>query len=120
MADSGGQGKRPRRRKKGGGEAQLIRALNHDLRRRILRLLNEEEEPLSPVMIGKRLKVRLGNVSYHVGVLRRLGAVTKTGQRPVRGAMEHFYISAVKENEPVRALLEATKESDETSGSRRR
>lgn len=120
MADSGKKRKKPRRGKGGEDQVHLIRALNHDLRRRILRELNETEEPQSPIKLAKRLRVPLSNVSYHVAVLYRLGAIARVDERPVRGAVEHFYTSTVKDNAPVRALLEGTRDLDETSGSDRR
>ncbi len=116
MADSGGKRKGRQRGRGGDYQAQLIRALNHNLRRRILRQLNETEEPQSPVKLAKQLGVPLSNVSYHVGVLHRLGAIARVDQRPVRGAVEHFYVSSVKDNTPIQALLEGTRELDEASG----
>lgn len=120
MADSGKHRKKRRRGKGDANQAQLIRALNHDLRRRILRLLHETEEPQSPVRIARQLRISLSNVGYHVTVLHRLGAIVKVDQRQVRGAVEHFYISTVRDNAPIQALLEGTRELDETSGSDRR
>lgn len=114
MADSDDR-RRKRRREAGSGDtsqADLIRALNHELRRRILRLLNELDDPISPVQLARQLNKSLSNVSYHVAVLKRLGAVTEVGHQPVRGAIEHFYVSAVRKNEKVLAMLEATKEED--------
>jgi len=57
--------------------------------------------------------VSLSNASYHTTVLKGLGAVTSTGHKPVRGATEHFYVSAVAEDAAVLAMLEATREADE-------
>jgi DNA-binding transcriptional ArsR family regulator len=114
MADSNGQQDKRRRRKKGKRQANLIRALDHELRRQILRLLEESEEAQSPIKISKLLKRPLTNVSYHVSVLRRLDAVTETAQGQVRGAMEHFYKSSLKDNAPIQALLEETREADES------
>jgi DNA-binding transcriptional ArsR family regulator len=120
VADSRGRGKKRRGSKGGEHQVQLIRALNHDLRRRILRQLNVAEEPLSPIKLSKQLKVPLSNVSYHVAVLFRLGAIVRVDRRLVRGAVENFYESTVKDNAPVCALLEGTRELDEASGSDRR
>jgi DNA-binding transcriptional ArsR family regulator len=120
VADSGGQGKKRGRGKKSEDQALLIRALNHRLRREILRLLEDSEKPVSPVKMAKKLGKHLTNVSYHVGVLHRLGVVQEVTQEQVRGALEHFYASAVKGNPPIQALLEETKEADEASGRRKR
>lgn len=122
MADSdsgqkGDPGKRraSRRRKRSESEQQtdLIRALNHTMRRRILRLLNEATDPSSPARLAKGLGAPLSNVSYHVRILEGFGALKKVGEGQVRGAIEHFYASQVGDNPSVIALLEATKDSDE-------
>lgn len=121
VADSGGgqkgdpEKRRASRRKRSESEQQtdLIRALNHVLRRRILRLLHEAVDPSSPVRLAKDLSESLSNVSYHVRILESFGALKKVRERQVRGAIEHFYASQVGENPSVVALLKATKDSDE-------
>jgi DNA-binding transcriptional ArsR family regulator len=112
--------RRRERRRKGNRQVQLIRALDHDLRRAILRTLNESKEPMSPNKIAKGLHRQLTNVSYHVGVLRQLGAVTEVAQGPVRGALEHFYSPTIEGNTPILTLLEETREADEAPKPRRR
>lgn len=132
MADSGRAGKKGKKgkRKPGGGarkrrrpprkpggsggerEANLIKALNHPLRRRILRLLHETGERSSPARMREKLGGELSCVSYHVTVLVRFGALKGAGEEQVRGAIEHFYTSEVADNPAVEALLEATEESD--------
>ncbi len=119
MADSGGQQK-GRRRKNGKRQVKLIRALDHELRRQILRQLDESEEPQSPVKISKGLGKHLTNVSYHTSVLCQLGAVAEVAQGQVRGALEHFYVSTVEDNPPIQALLEETREADENPSPRKR
>jgi DNA-binding transcriptional ArsR family regulator len=85
--------------------AQLISALNHQCRREILRLLHESDEPQSPSRISKELKIPLSTVSYHVKVLKDLGAIQCVRKRPARGAIENFYNSVVDENQRVVAML---------------
>ena len=65
------------------------KAVSHPLRVQILDALRRE--PRSPQSLAQELEEPLGNVSYHVTVLRDLGAVELTGTRQVRGAVEHFY-----------------------------
>jgi DNA-binding transcriptional ArsR family regulator len=68
---------------------ELLRALQHPTRRRILRAMGEET--LSPCELSDSLEAPLSNVSYHVRVLADCGAVSLTATKPVRGSMQHFY-----------------------------
>ena len=65
------------------------KAVSHPLRVEILKTL--DGKPRSPKSIAAELGQPIGNVSYHVTVLRDLGAVELTGTTPARGAVEHFY-----------------------------
>ena len=64
-------GKRSRRKAET-GDAELISALNHVLRRDILRLMHSSAEARSPVDISEELDQPLAGVSYHVQILHRL------------------------------------------------
>lgn len=101
------------KRSAGQHRADLIRAIDHPLRRRVLRILTEEGEPLSPAEIKRRLDMPLGAVSYQVRVLRNLNAVKLARSRQVRGALEHFYISLIGNDPPIQMLLNETREFDE-------
>lgn len=68
---------------------EAAKAVAHPLRAQILHTL--DGEPRSPQSLSQALDQPLGNVSYHVTVLRDLGAIELTGIRQVRGALEHFY-----------------------------
>jgi len=83
------------------------------LRRQILRLLHLSEDSSSPARLAEGLDEELSSVSYHVQVLKGFEAVKKVDERPVRGAIEHFYVSCVADDAKILALLDATKESDE-------
>jgi DNA-binding transcriptional ArsR family regulator len=72
----------------------LLIALRHPLRRRILRRM-EDHEPISPRELSNFLIEPLSNVSYHVRVLLDCGAVSLVDAQPVRGSMQHFYRSAI-------------------------
>ena len=72
----------------------LLTALRHPLRRRILRLM-AAEEAISPRELSEALATPLSNVSYHVRVLVDCAAVTLVDTQPVRGSMQHFYCSAI-------------------------
>jgi DNA-binding transcriptional ArsR family regulator len=108
MADEGnGQKSNGRRR------ANLIWAMAHPLRRRILRLLRDRGEALSPVRASEDLDEPLGVVAYHMRVLWQFDAVEPAGEELVRGALKHFYESTIADDPPIEALLEETREFDE-------
>ena len=65
------------------------KAIAHPLRARILDALGGE--PRSPNELAVEFEAPLGNVSYHVLVLRELGMVELVDTAPRRGAVEHYY-----------------------------
>ena len=73
----------------GAVDNQLVKALSHPLRARALSILNERVA--SPKELSRELGFPVGNVSYHVKTLEKLGCIeqVKTAQR--RGAVEHYY-----------------------------
>jgi DNA-binding transcriptional ArsR family regulator len=91
---------------------QLLKALRHPMRRRILRTMGEET--ISPYELSNALEAPLSNVSYHVRVLADCGAVVLTSTKPVRGSMQHFYRLNV-EVDWVRSALEAEDDSAQPS-----
>jgi DNA-binding transcriptional ArsR family regulator len=99
-------------------EENLIKALNHALRRQTLRALHSSKKPLSPAQIDAKLagegpKNQLSQVSYHMKVLARFKVVSLVDERQVRGAMEHFYVSEVASNAWVRSSLKKMQKADE-------
>lgn len=72
-------------------EGRMIFLLQHPLRRRLLGLYVESEEPLSPKELADYTKAPLDHVACHVRVLRDHRAVELVEVRPARGAVEHFY-----------------------------
>jgi DNA-binding transcriptional ArsR family regulator len=73
----------------------LARANTHPLRISILEVLGMDGgRTLSPSDLSYELRTPLSNVNYHVTELYRTGLVELTGERPVRGATEHFYREA--------------------------
>lgn len=94
----------------------LLAALRHPLRRRILRGMSDEKS-ISPRELAAALGEPLSNVSYHVRVLAQCGAVQLVRTRPARGSMQHFYRRDV--DEPwAREVLELDEEDDEQGESR--
>jgi DNA-binding transcriptional ArsR family regulator len=106
-------GKR-RNEDEGRRRADLISAIDHPARRRILRLLLDRDERLSAVEIAGELSMTLGDASYHVRVLQRFRAARPAGKRQVRGALQSFFRAAIEEDPPIEMLLEETKEFDES------
>ena len=70
-------------------DANLVRALAHPLRARILGIL--EERRASPSELAEELSAPLGTVSYHVRTLAQLGLIKLVKKTPRRGAIEHHY-----------------------------
>jgi DNA-binding transcriptional ArsR family regulator len=96
------------------GDNDLLTALRHPMRRRILRRM-DEREAISPRDLSHLLDQPLSNVSYHVRVLVDCGAATLVDTQPVRGSMQHFYCSAI--NAPwARQVLGTSEAEDEEPG----
>ena len=70
-------------------EPDIVKALAHPLRVRILTVL--EQRTASPNQLANELGVPLGNVSYHVRMLAKIGLIKLVSKRQRRGAIEHFY-----------------------------
>lgn len=70
-------------------EVAAAKAVSHPLRATILGRL--ALQTCSPIQLASELSEALGNVSYHVAMLRDLGMVDLVGTAPRRGATEHFY-----------------------------
>jgi Helix-turn-helix domain len=102
-----------RKKPDGRQRANLIRAIDQPLRRRVIRVLLDADESRSPAEISKKLDIPLGSISYQVRILRQLGAAKEAGSRQVRGAIEHFYLTTIEGDPPIEALLEETREFDE-------
>lgn len=88
---------------------QMLKALNHSLRRRILRLMNGETK--SPGALAAELGEPLPSVSYHVRVLCECDVLRLVRAQPVRGSMEHFY-EPVVELDWARAALSDSRSED--------
>jgi DNA-binding transcriptional ArsR family regulator len=71
-------------------ESEILQALNHPTRRIILTEL-KGGAVRSPVEIATAHTLEIGHVGYHMRTLLKLGAVVLVDERPVRGAVEHFY-----------------------------
>lgn len=92
--------------------APLLHALNHSIRRRILRLLEERGEvgTLSPVEAADSLDLSLTTVAYHFRVLVATDAIEEVDRQQVRGTIQHFFqpATALREANWVRDVLAET------------
>jgi DNA-binding transcriptional ArsR family regulator len=72
--------------------ASAFRGLAHPTRLQILEALRHDPV-LSPSQLRGRVSppTGLANVAYHTRELASLGLLSPAGQRPARGALEHFY-----------------------------
>src|SRR4051794_11417164 len=70
-------------------DENLVRALAHPLRARILGIL--EERRASPRELADELDAPLGTVSYHFRTLAQLKLIKLVKKTPRRGAIEHHY-----------------------------
>lgn len=76
--------------KQGDENQVLMRALQHPLRRELLKLATERGE-IAPVEAAREVSEQLSNVSYHMTQLAKMGAVKLNGTDQARGAIVHFY-----------------------------
>jgi predicted transcriptional regulator len=71
---------------------RLARANTHALRISILEVLTiDGGRTLSPKDLSIELQAPLSTVNYHVTELAKADLLELTGERQVRGAIEHFY-----------------------------
>jgi len=70
-------------------DARLVKGLAHPIRIHILRVL--QNRLASPSEIAEEIGAPLGNVSYHVRFLVRMGLIELATTKPRRGAVEHYY-----------------------------
>jgi DNA-binding transcriptional ArsR family regulator len=70
-------------------DPRFVKAMSHPLRVRILAMLGERKS--SPRELAQLLGATLGTTAYHVRTLERLGLIELVDERPVRGAIEHYY-----------------------------
>jgi DNA-binding transcriptional ArsR family regulator len=93
--------------------AAVITALNHPLRRQILRVL-ATGRAASATDLSELLGVRLGNIAYHMKVLSELKVLWLASTRQVRGAQERFYRSVLNGKPKwAHTALEETRTKDE-------
>jgi DNA-binding transcriptional ArsR family regulator len=111
----------PDRDEAGGGAAHgkdqrmsalLIQALNHPLRRKLLRALHRCGDARSPVQLSKMTGEDISGIDHHIKILVSLGAAVKTGDRQVRGVRENFFLSRVFDHKQMVTILADTEHED--------
>jgi DNA-binding transcriptional ArsR family regulator len=70
-------------------ETTLAAIVAHPTRARCFSIL--AERTASPVEIAQQIGKDVGHVGYHVRKLQQLELIELVDERPVRGAVEHFY-----------------------------
>jgi DNA-binding transcriptional ArsR family regulator len=107
--------KKRRGRKKEGpapSVGDILRALKHPIRRRIMRLLSEPEMNRSPLGLSRDLDVSLSGLSYHIRVLSEMGLIRLVRTRQARGSLQHFYASNVVTSGVVEGILSEAEAED--------
>jgi DNA-binding transcriptional ArsR family regulator len=93
---------------------ELLIALRHPLRRRILRTM-VEKEAISPAELSLALEAPLSSVSYHVRVLADCAAVTLVRTVAAPTSTQSFYSLAI-EAQWARKILGIGERGDEGGG----
>jgi hypothetical protein len=75
-------------------ETTLAAIVAHPTRARAFTILTERTA--SPVEIAQEIGRDVGHVGYHVRKLQQLDLIELVDERPVRGAVEHFYRAIVR------------------------
>jgi DNA-binding transcriptional ArsR family regulator len=75
-------------------ETTLAAIVAHPTRARCFVIL--AERTASPVEIAQEIGKDVGHVGYHVRKLQQLNLIELVDERPVRGAVEHFYRAIVR------------------------
>jgi DNA-binding transcriptional ArsR family regulator len=78
-----------KRKRRKGENPTLAQVVAHPLRIEALSILTER--PASPKELAAELGSPVGNISYHVRELQRIGMIELVEEKKRRGAIEHFY-----------------------------
>ena len=94
----------------------MILAISHPLRRRMLRVLVNADEPVSLDRLTREFDLPVGTARYHANVLCGFGATEATRSDAGDDRDEFLYDATIDGNPEVEALLEETREADEAPG----
>lgn len=96
----------------------LEHALNHPLRREILRALNQSEAPRSAgeLVTASLPKTGVTLINYHAGVLENCEVVRVAESEPNGEGITRRYASNVANDPQIAAILDATEPLDNLDG----
>ena len=92
-------------------ETTLAAIVAHPTRARCFSIL--AERTASPVEIAQEIGKDVGHVGYHVRKLQELNLIELVDERPVRGAVEHFYRAIVRPSVVEEAFADQPQEQRE-------
>lgn len=92
----------------------LCRALDHQTRRQILRVLGRSSTPQTPTDLADAIPGSgLSMIGYHALVLEECGCVSVTVAPSLSGSLKRAFVSNVTDNRLVTSALQATRRLDE-------
>jgi DNA-binding transcriptional ArsR family regulator len=90
-----------------------ISALNAPVRREVLRVMHRDPSQLTATQISRKMRtVSSQLVSHHLDVLLKKELVRFVDSKPLRGGLEKFFVSEVREHAQVRRILADTEGDD--------
>lgn len=92
--------------------AALIRALDNATRREALRSLHRRDCACSAIQLSRWIDTDATNISYHLKILFKLGAVSRAGERLARAVPEKLFASEVSGHRQIVAILADTEPDD--------
>ena len=89
-------------------------ALQHAVRRQILRALDRDAQMLSASEVVKSglAPCSVPCASYHLRALEKSGLVEQVASEPVGGSMKHYFSSSIGDRDLVPEVLRDTERSD--------
>jgi hypothetical protein len=91
----------------------MLEALRHPARRQILRELHVSDVAISPVELANVFPDwPTASLAFHFRVLEEMRIARCLETQRVRGATKHLFVSNVKRNKLVSAILEETEKAD--------
>ena len=92
--------------------AAELKALQHPIRRQLLRALESSDGSLGASDLTKTVPCSLATAAYHLQVLVQSGLVEAVASVPSQGRTTRLFSFSVEAESPVHAALEVTAESD--------
>lgn len=93
--------------------AEVLKALNHEIRREALRLLHLRGGAASAVQLSQSIAVPTTTISYHLKVLDDAGIVALVDERRFKGFSEKFFTSTVADNALIVSVLHESEDDDD-------